>query len=121
MFGQTLAAVVKRMGHDAVIAFNMKEGLDTARSDVFDVVLLDVGLPEGSGLCLLPQIKELPSCPEVIIITGCGDQSNDERSMYATNQRALDAESVFPDRDRIRCPIADDHDLPFHGRHPHFR
>ncbi len=78
MFGQTLAAVVKRMGHDAVIAFNMKEGLDTARSDVFDVVLLDVGLPEGSGLCLLPQIKELPSCPEVIIITGCGDPDGAE-------------------------------------------
>ena len=78
MFGQTLAAVVKQMGHDAVIAFNMKEGLDTARSDAFDVVLLDVGLPDGNGLCLLPQLKELPSDPEVIIITGSGDPDGAE-------------------------------------------
>ena len=38
----------------------------------FDVVFLDVNLPDGSGLDVLPSIREAPSSPEVIILTGLG-------------------------------------------------
>ncbi|MEN6621912.1 MAG: sigma-54 dependent transcriptional regulator, partial [Smithella sp.] len=36
------------------------------------VVFLDVQLPDGNGLILLPKIHATPSSPEVIIITGFG-------------------------------------------------
>lgn len=39
----------------------------------YDLILLDVGLPDGSGLDLLPEIKNLDNAPEVIILTGQGD------------------------------------------------
>ncbi len=78
MFCQTLSVVVQRMDHEAIKAFNMRQGLELAQSDDFDVVLLDVGLPDGSGLDLLPKLKTLPSDPEVIIITGSGDPDGAE-------------------------------------------
>lgn len=39
----------------------------------FDIVLLDLELPDGNGLDILPDLIRTPSEPEVIIITGTGD------------------------------------------------
>ncbi len=78
MFCETMAALVEQMGHDAVKAFTQREGLKQAVSIAFDVVLLDVQLPDGSGLELLPELKKTESNPEVIIITGSGDPDGAE-------------------------------------------
>lgn len=65
--------VVKRMGHEAKSVNNLRAGLDLVRQEAFDVVFLDVRMPDGNGLDALPQIKSSPSSPEIIIITGFGD------------------------------------------------
>lgn len=52
----------------------LKEGLNQLFSDDVDVVFLDVKLPDGNGLEAIPKIKEHPSKPEIIVITGYGDQ-----------------------------------------------
>ncbi len=39
----------------------------------FDLVLLDLELPDGNGLDLMPEFTALPAPPEVIIVTGTGD------------------------------------------------
>jgi two-component system NtrC family response regulator len=69
----TLSNVVKDRGHTPTCAFSRKEGLEIAMSGAFDVVFLDVRLPDGSGLDILRGIRETPSCPEVIILTGFSD------------------------------------------------
>ena len=76
-----LAEMVSRMGHDASKALTLKEGLRKASEDQFDVVFLDVRLPDGSGLDILPIIRKAPSQPEVIIITGFGDPDGAELAM----------------------------------------
>lgn len=38
-----------------------------------DVILLDLGLPDGEGLSLLPAIRALTSRPAVLILTGNDD------------------------------------------------
>jgi two-component system NtrC family response regulator len=42
------------------------------------VVFLDVRLPDGNGLDLLPRLKQMPQAPEVLIITGAGNADGAE-------------------------------------------
>jgi two-component system NtrC family response regulator len=49
-----------------------------AADHAFDVVFLDVRLPDGNGLEVLPKIDALPARPEVIIMTGYGDPNGAE-------------------------------------------
>jgi two-component system NtrC family response regulator len=78
---ETIANVVKRMGHEAACAYTLQEGLETLASRMADVVFLDVRLPDGSGLEALPQVQSAPSLPEVIIMTGYGDPDGAELAM----------------------------------------
>lgn len=75
---EMLSDMVSNWGHDPVIAFNLEDGLSKAQTDSFDVVFLDIRLPDGSGLDALPKIREVPSSPEIIIITGFGDADGAE-------------------------------------------
>ncbi|MBU0767593.1 MAG: sigma-54 dependent transcriptional regulator [Proteobacteria bacterium] len=73
-----LTALVKDLGHDATCANTVKDGLKAAQASPFDLVFLDVMMPDGSGLDILPKIKETPSDPEVIIMTGYGNPDGAE-------------------------------------------
>ena len=75
---RTLTAMVKNLGYEATSANTLKEGLKALRSGPFDVVFLDVRMPDGSGLDILPKIRETSSKPEVIIMTGYGDPDGAE-------------------------------------------
>ncbi|MFZ5570788.1 MAG: sigma-54-dependent transcriptional regulator [Thermodesulfobacteriota bacterium] len=68
-----LTELVTRMGHHAASRHHAAEGLLELRSNPYDVVLLDVNLPDGDGLEMLPEIRRTPDAPEVIIMTGFGD------------------------------------------------
>ena len=74
----TISNVVARMGHQAASVQTLSQGLDAALSGRFDIVFLDVRMPDGNGLDLLPKIHGAPSLPEVIIITGFGDPDGAE-------------------------------------------
>ncbi|MBI5558590.1 MAG: sigma-54-dependent Fis family transcriptional regulator [Deltaproteobacteria bacterium] len=74
----TLAAMVDKMGYDVVPAYTLREGLQEATEKKFDVVLLDIHLPDGNGLNALPSLRESSGRPEVIIITGSGDMDGAE-------------------------------------------
>ncbi|OPY15597.1 MAG: Transcriptional regulatory protein ZraR [Syntrophus sp. PtaB.Bin001] len=73
-----LFEIINSMGHDVECAFTAEEGLRKALSHNFDVVFLDIHLPDGNGLMLLPRIQGAPSSPEVIIITGYGSPEGAE-------------------------------------------
>ncbi|MDH3455185.1 MAG: response regulator, partial [Desulfuromonadales bacterium] len=74
----TLTHLVQRCGHEAVCAMSMQDGQKQAATRLFDVVFLDVHLPDGNGLDLLPRLEALSSAPEVIIITGFGEPNGAE-------------------------------------------
>jgi len=78
MVCDAVVAVVRSMGHSVALALTLEEGLKKASSIMFDVVFLDIHLPDGDGLKALPKIAEVPSNPEVIIITGKGDPDGAE-------------------------------------------
>lgn len=73
-----MSKLLARMGHDSVCAHSIAEGKKDALDKHYNVVLLDVHLPDGSGLEILPQIRKHADAPEVIIMTGYGDPDGAE-------------------------------------------
>jgi len=67
-----LSARVEGLNHTAYSASTIRQGTELIKKEKFDLVFLDVKLPDGSGLDLLQTIRQLPSKPEVIIITAVG-------------------------------------------------
>ncbi len=56
--------------HNLVLeADSGKTGIELAEREEPDLVLLDIGLPDGSGLELLPKFKEMRPSPTVVMIT----------------------------------------------------
>src|ERR1035437_6158360 len=70
---RSLSLVARQKGFGATSAYTLGEGLEKATSEPFDVVFLDVNMPDGNGLDFLSKLPKLTSSPEIIIITGYGD------------------------------------------------
>ncbi|EFI35503.1 putative two component, sigma54 specific, transcriptional regulator, Fis family [Desulfonatronospira thiodismutans ASO3-1] len=74
----TMASLLSRQDIPHHLAKDLVSTKQALQEDCFDLVLLDVGLPDGNGLDLLPEIKALKNAPEVIILTGRGDSEGAE-------------------------------------------
>lgn len=72
---------IKSMGHEIECAYTVKEGLGKTGETIFDVIFLDVSLPDGNGLELLPKIRKIAPETQVIIITGLGDHEGAEQAI----------------------------------------
>ena len=79
--GQIFVELVRRLGHHADVAVTREDGLDAALSGPYDVVFLDVNLPDGNGLDIVQKIRETNSSPEVVIITGYGAADDAEHAL----------------------------------------
>ncbi len=77
-FSDMLCDMVKNMGHEVTSAYTLDAGLKKALIQPVDVVFLDVHMPDGNGLDMIPQVQAIPSSPEVIIVTGFGDPDGAE-------------------------------------------
>ena len=69
--------------HDVLSAHTLADGLALLQQSFFDVVLLDVQLPDGNGLEYIRIITACASKPEVIIITGQGDADGAEKAVLS--------------------------------------
>ncbi|GFK95200.1 Transcriptional regulatory protein ZraR [Fundidesulfovibrio magnetotacticus] len=78
---EALSRVVESLGLNAEESPSLREGLRKARSGNYDVVLLDVRLPDGNGLDAIGELQSAQSRPEVIVITGWGDPDGAEAAM----------------------------------------
>ena len=74
----TIASLTRKLRLSSEAAPTLSAGLELLARESFDVLFLDVRLPDGNGLAALPAIKRLPDAPEVIILTGLGDPDGAE-------------------------------------------
>jgi len=63
---------LERSGFLTTDCLTLAAGEEMGRKGEYDVVLLDVDMPDGSGLEYIQNFLNLPSKPEVIILTGNG-------------------------------------------------
>jgi two-component system, NtrC family, response regulator len=78
MFCRLLTGALKDDGYEISCAYSLGEGLSLSSRGSFDVVFLDVRLPDGNGLDKLSEIRDAASMPEVIILTGAGNADGAE-------------------------------------------
>lgn len=60
-------------GYICKISKNCEEALEEINSNDYDVMLLDLGLPDGSGFDVLKEVRQTTSKVAVIIITAQGE------------------------------------------------
>ncbi|MGE4297240.1 MAG: sigma-54-dependent transcriptional regulator [Desulfovibrionaceae bacterium] len=74
----TMQSLADRMQIPCDTAFTLQQGIAQASSGTYDIIFLDVRLPDGNGLTALPDLKRALGQPEIIILTGQGDPDGAE-------------------------------------------
>ena len=67
---EVLCDELRAHGHMAVAAESIAEGRERLKQSDFDVALLDLRLPDGSGIDILRQISDDELATEAIVLTG---------------------------------------------------
>jgi two-component system nitrogen regulation response regulator NtrX len=84
---ESLESILREEDYLITTAATAAEAMALLRDAVYDVVMLDVWLPDRDGLDVLVEIKQMESSPEVIIISGHGTI---EAAVKATKLGAYD-------------------------------
>ncbi len=70
---ELLKSELSRSGYSVQVAADGLEGLNRYAEESFNVVLLDVKMPEMDGVEVLERMNDHSSIPEIIMFTGHGD------------------------------------------------
>ena len=76
-----LAEFVTMCGHQPVIARCAKDALSLVGAMIFDLILVDLGLPDFHGDMLVSQLRERGIKCRIVATTGFGGQHTRESSM----------------------------------------
>jgi two-component system, NtrC family, response regulator len=76
-----LSRKIALMGHEVDCAPTAAEGIDKILKTPYEVAFLDVNLPDGDGIEILPKIKKESPFTEVIVITGRGEHKDAESAI----------------------------------------
>jgi DNA-binding NtrC family response regulator len=118
-----LVAMCMAAGHRCVEAGTGAQAIARAREEAPDIVLLDLRMPDGGGLEILPTLVALPNVPSIVILTGFVDVRTAVRAMQAgasnvlekpvdpptlrkALDRVLDGRLIRAERDRLRDEVA---------------
>jgi CheY-like chemotaxis protein len=79
---RSMKLLLRRLGYEVLAADNMGDALRIAEEQPFDILLSDIGLPDGTGLELLKRIRQTRDVP-ALALSGFGMDEDIERSMDA--------------------------------------
>ena len=80
--GATYAICFAELGYEVLAAKTVHDALRIAEEHHFDILLSDIGLPDGSGLELLRQLSRRRKVP-ALALSGFGMDEDIERSQAA--------------------------------------
>lgn len=76
-----LSGMLRKQGFDVATELTVKGGLNTFKEDNFDLVFLDLNLPDGNGFDLIPKLKEEKPDIEIYIISAYDGQAEQDKAM----------------------------------------
>ena len=76
-----LESKLQSMGHRTGHAYDAPSALAALKAEEYEVVFLDVMLPEGNSITAIPDIQSMPGNPSVVVVTASGDTENAERAI----------------------------------------
>lgn len=79
---RSMTLLLTRLGYQVLAAENMTDALRIADEEEFDILLSDIGLPDGSGLELVRRIRETRDVP-ALALSGFGMDEDLQRSRDA--------------------------------------
>ena len=78
----SMKLLLTRLGYHVLSAENMEEALRLAEDEPFDILLSDIGLPDGSGHELIRRIRQTRNVP-ALALSGFGMEEDVQRSRDA--------------------------------------
>jgi DNA-binding NtrC family response regulator len=93
---ESIRRVLTEEGYSVATTRSPREGLDFVRKETFDLVLLDIKMPEMDGIDVLREVRAVSPETEVIMVTG-----------YATIQTAVEAIKIGA-TDYLQKPVSPD-------------
>lgn len=82
------ARALTKAGYDVAVEFDGQKGLDRAKTNEFDIILLDLMIPTITGAEVLRQLRQVPNLKARIVITTNLEQREELR---ANIERQADA------------------------------
>ena len=79
---EVMAQLIRGLGHDVTVAGRVADALAAAHAAVFDLIVSDVGLPDGTGLDFIGAFRERSQVPAVAL-TGFGTDDDVRRCLAA--------------------------------------
>jgi hypothetical protein len=98
-----IARGIQTMGHSVARANSVASAVAILTREEFDVIVSDIGLPDGNGIPLIYAVREFCQAP-AIAITGYGNREDIERCLRAGFNRHLTKPVTF---DTLRQTIAE--------------
>ncbi|MGE4558314.1 MAG: sigma-54-dependent transcriptional regulator [Desulfovibrionaceae bacterium] len=78
---ETMCSLGRRRRYDCGEAADLASARLCLSRDAYDVILLDLRLPDGNGMDLMADVQAMDVPPEVIILTGRGDPDGAELAL----------------------------------------
>ena len=76
-----MAALLQDSGYGVLTAGSVAEGLELAREINFDLYILDVRLPDGTGVELCQQLRALNSKVPILYYSAYGDDADHQHAL----------------------------------------
>lgn len=74
-FAESLALLLRLQGHQVSIKHRSADALSAFQAEHFDLVILDVRMPEIDGLECFARIRSIDSAARIVFITGVRDEA----------------------------------------------
>lgn len=78
-----LSTLLIHCGHEVVTAASVEDALCLLNNLQFDVLVSDIGLPDGSGLDLIVEAKKRQPWRKTVALTALGQKNDRERGLQA--------------------------------------